>query len=64
MALTGRAAVAAAAGALLILAFRVPAMLVAVNALLVAGIAADLALAAPALGCQASLTTARSARGS
>ena len=47
MALTGRAAVAAAAGALLILAFRAPAMLVVVNALLVVAIAADLALAAP-----------------
>jgi len=47
MALTGRAALAAAAGALLILAFRAPATLVLVNALLVAAIAADVALAAP-----------------
>jgi len=47
VALTGRAALAAAAGALLILAFRAPAMLIVVNALLVAAIAADLALAAP-----------------
>src|SRR5262249_17909000 len=47
MPLTGRAALAAAAGALLILAFRAPATLALVNALLVAAIAADVALAAP-----------------
>ena len=47
MALTGRAALAAAAGALLILAFRAPVMLVVVNALLLAAITADVALAAP-----------------
>ena len=47
MALTGRAALAAALGALLILAFRDPAMIVLVNAVLVAAIAADVALAAP-----------------
>jgi uncharacterized protein (DUF58 family) len=47
MALTGRAALAALAGAALILAFRAPALLVAVNVLLLAAIAADLALAAP-----------------
>ena len=54
MALTGRAALAAAAGALLILAFRAPAMLVVVNTLLVAAIAADLALAAPVRGIRLS----------
>jgi len=47
VALTGRAALAAALGALLILAFRTPAMIVIVNAVLTAAIAADLALAAP-----------------
>ncbi len=47
MALTGRAAVAAALGALLILAFRDPVMIVVVNAVLVAAIAADVVLAAP-----------------
>jgi uncharacterized protein (DUF58 family) len=47
VALTGRAALAALAGAALILAFRVPALLIAVNLLLLAAIAADLALAAP-----------------
>ena len=47
MALTGRAAIAAAAGALLILAFRDAAMIVFVNLALVAAIAADVALAAP-----------------
>jgi uncharacterized protein (DUF58 family) len=47
MALTGRAAIAAAAGALLILAFRNPAMLIVVNLVLVAAIAVDVALAAP-----------------
>jgi uncharacterized protein (DUF58 family) len=47
VALTGRAALAALAGAALILAFRAPALLVAVNVLLLAAIAADLALAAP-----------------
>jgi len=47
MALTGRAALAAAAGALLILAFRNPALIVLVNLVLVAAIAADVALAAP-----------------
>src|SRR5947207_4962365 len=47
MALTGRAALAAAAGALLILAFRNPALIVLVNLVLVAPTAADVALAAP-----------------
>ena len=47
MALTGRAALAAALGALVILAFRAPAVIAAVNAVLVAAIAADVALAAP-----------------
>jgi uncharacterized protein (DUF58 family) len=47
VALTGRAALAAALGALLILAFRTPAMIVVVNAVLAAAIAADVALAAP-----------------
>ena len=47
MALTGRAALAALAGAALILAFRAPALLIAVNVLLLLAIAADLALAAP-----------------
>ena len=47
MALTGRAALAAALGALLIVAFRDPAAIVFVNAVLVAAIAADVALAAP-----------------
>ena len=46
MALTGRAAVAALLGALVVLAFRDGAALLAVNALLLAGIAADLMLAA------------------
>jgi uncharacterized protein (DUF58 family) len=47
LALTGRAALAALAGALAILASRVPATVLAVNGLLLAAIAADLALAAP-----------------
>ena len=47
MALTGRAALAALAGAALILAFRAPALIIGVNVLLVAAIAADLVLAAP-----------------
>jgi uncharacterized protein (DUF58 family) len=47
MALTGRAALAAALGALLVLGFRSPAVIVAVNAVLLAAIAADVALAAP-----------------
>jgi uncharacterized protein (DUF58 family) len=47
MALTGRAALAALAGAALILAFRAPPLIIGVNALLVVAIAADLALAAP-----------------
>ena len=47
MALTGRAALAALAGAALILAFRAQALIVGVNVLLVAAIAADLVLAAP-----------------
>jgi uncharacterized protein (DUF58 family) len=46
MALTGRAALAALAGALVILAFRTVPALIAVNGLIVAGIAADLVLAA------------------
>ena len=45
--LTGRAALAALTGALVILAFRDVAALVVVNGLLLAAIAADLALAAP-----------------
>ena len=47
MTLTGRAALAALAGTLVILAFRDVAALLAVNGLLLAAIAADLALAAP-----------------
>ena len=47
MTLTGRAALAALTGALVILAFRDAAALVVVNGLLLAAIAADLALAAP-----------------
>ena len=47
MALTGRAALAAAAGALLVLAVRNPAMIIFVNLALVAAIAADVAFAAP-----------------
>ena len=47
MTLTGRAALAALAGALVILAFRDVAALLAVNGLLLATIAADLVLAAP-----------------
>jgi uncharacterized protein (DUF58 family) len=50
MALTGRAALAALAGAALILAFRLPVVLIVVNALLLAAIAADLVLAAPVRG--------------
>jgi uncharacterized protein (DUF58 family) len=46
VALTGRAALAALVGALVILAVRVPAAVLAVNALIVAAIVADLALAA------------------
>jgi uncharacterized protein (DUF58 family) len=46
MALTGRAALAALAGALVVLAFRATAALIVVNALILAGIAADLILAA------------------
>ncbi|HXW46995.1 MAG TPA: DUF58 domain-containing protein [Streptosporangiaceae bacterium] len=46
MALTGRAALAALAGALLLLAFRSVPALIIVNALLVAAVAADLVLAA------------------
>ena len=46
MALTGRAAAAALLGALVVLAFRNWAALAAVNALLLAGILADLMLAA------------------
>ena len=45
--LTGRAALAALTGALVILAFRDVAALVVVNGLLLAAIAADVALAAP-----------------
>jgi uncharacterized protein (DUF58 family) len=48
MTLTGRAALAALTGTLVILAFRDVAAVVAVNGLLAAAIAADLALAAPA----------------
>jgi len=47
VALTGRAALAALTGTLVILAFRDVAALVVVNGLLLAAIAADLALAAP-----------------
>jgi uncharacterized protein (DUF58 family) len=47
VALSGRAALAALAGAAVILAFRAPALIIGVNVLLVAAIAADLALAAP-----------------
>ena len=47
MALTGRAALGALAGAAVILATRAPAAILIVNVLLVAAIAADLALAAP-----------------
>jgi uncharacterized protein (DUF58 family) len=47
MALTGRAALAALIGALIMLAFRNVAALVVVNAMIVAAIAADLLLAAP-----------------
>jgi uncharacterized protein (DUF58 family) len=47
VALTGRAALAALAGAAVILAFRAPALLIAVNLVLLAAIAADLTLAAP-----------------
>jgi uncharacterized protein (DUF58 family) len=46
VALTGRAALAALVGALVILAVRIPAAVLAVNALIVAAIVADLALAA------------------
>jgi uncharacterized protein (DUF58 family) len=45
MALTGRAALAALIGALVVLAFRTTAVLLAVNSLVLAAIAADLALA-------------------
>ncbi len=45
MALTGRAALAALIGALVVLAFRTTAVLLAVNGLLLATIAADLVLA-------------------
>jgi uncharacterized protein (DUF58 family) len=47
VALTGRAALAALAGALVVLAFRSVAALIVVDGLLVAAIAADLLLAAP-----------------
>jgi uncharacterized protein (DUF58 family) len=47
MALTGRAAVAALVGALVVLAFRSVAVLLAVDALILAAVAADLLLAAP-----------------
>jgi uncharacterized protein (DUF58 family) len=47
MALTGRAAVAALIGALIVLAFRDVAALIVVNAVIVAAIASDLLLAAP-----------------
>src|SRR5712691_72997 len=46
MALTGRAALAALIGALVTLAFRTAAALMVVNALILAGIAVDLILAA------------------
>jgi uncharacterized protein (DUF58 family) len=46
VALTGRAALAAVIGALVVLAFRTTAVLIAVNCLVLAAIAADLALAA------------------
>jgi len=48
MAVTGRAALAALAGALVILAVRAPATVLAVNAVLLLAVAADLALAAGA----------------
>src|SRR5262249_61160100 len=47
MTLTGRAAVAAVIGALIVLAFRNVAALVVVDAVILAAIAADLLLAAP-----------------
>jgi uncharacterized protein (DUF58 family) len=50
MALTGRVAAAAAIGVLIVLAFRTLAAVVAVDALIVAAIAADLIVAAPVRG--------------
>jgi len=50
MALTGRAAAAAAAGVLIVLAFRTLAAVLAVDALILAAIGADLILAAPVRG--------------
>jgi uncharacterized protein (DUF58 family) len=50
MALTGRAAAVAAIGVLIVLAFRTLAAVVAVDALIVAAIAADLIVAAPVRG--------------
>jgi len=50
VALTGRAGLAAVIGALVVLAFRTTAALLAVDALLVAAIAADVILAAPVRG--------------
>jgi len=50
MALTGRAAAAAAVGAVIVLAFRTLAAVLAVDALILAAIAADLILAAPVRG--------------
>ena len=47
MALTGRAAAAALAGALIVLALRTVAALLAVDAVILAAIAADVILAAP-----------------
>lgn len=47
MALTGRAAIAAVVGALVVMALRTVTALIAVDAVILAGIAADLALAAP-----------------
>jgi uncharacterized protein (DUF58 family) len=50
MALTGRAAAAAVAGAIIVLALRTVAVLVAVDAVILAAIAADVVLAAPVRG--------------
>ena len=50
MALTGRAAAAAVAGALIVLALRTVAVLLTVDAVILAAIAADVVLAAPVRG--------------
>jgi uncharacterized protein (DUF58 family) len=54
MALTGRAAAAAAIGVLIVLAFRTLAAVLAVDAVILAAIAADLILAAPVRGLRLS----------